>query len=44
MGQEGGFQLKLCTPEHPASNFNAESFMGVIVKVVHAAIAEGKDP
>ena len=42
--KQEGFNLKPCTPEHPASNGIAERFMGVIVKVVHAAIAEGKDP
>jgi hypothetical protein len=42
--REEGFSLKPCTPEHPASNGIAERFMAVIVKVVHAAIAEGKDP
>ena len=38
-----GFSLKRHTPEHLASNFIADSFMGVIVKVVHAVIAERKD-
>ena len=39
-----GFSLKRCTLEHPARNVSAERFMSVIVKVVHAVVAEGKDP
>ena len=39
-----GFILKQCTLEHPARNVSTERFMSVIVKVVHAVIAEGKDP
>ena len=39
-----GFQHKPCSPEHPEGNGVAERFMATIVKVVHAAIAEKKDP
>ena len=39
-----GFDRKPCSPEHPEGNGIAERFMGVIVKLVHASIAEKKDP
>ena len=39
-----GFISKPCSPEHPEGNGIAERFMGVIVKLVHAAMAEKKDP
>ena len=39
-----GFSRKPCSPEHPEGNGVAERFMGVIVKLVHAAMAEKKDP
>ena len=39
-----GFNIRPCTPEHPQSNGIAERFMGVLVKVVHAAVASGQDP
>ena len=39
-----GFIRKPCSPEHPEGNGVAERFMGVIVKLVHAALAEKKDP
>ena len=39
-----GFEVRPCTPEHPQSNGIAERFMGVLVKVVHAAVASGQDP
>ena len=39
-----GFQHKPCSPEHPEGNGVAERFMGVLVKTVHAAVAEKKDP
>ena len=39
-----GFIRKPCSPEHPEGNGIAERFMGVIVKLVHAAMAEKKDP
>ena len=39
-----GFIRKPCSPEHPEANGVAERFMGVIVKTVHAAMAEKKDP
>ena len=31
-------------PEHPQSNGIAERLMGVLEKVVHAAVARGQDP
>ena len=39
-----GFESRPCTPEHPQSNGIAERFMGVLVKVVHAAVASKQDP
>ena len=39
-----GFIRKPCSPEHPEGNGIAERFMAVIVKLVHAAMAEKKDP
>ena len=30
-------------PEHPQSNGIAERFMSVLVRVIHASVAEGKD-
>ena len=42
--REQGFESRLCTPEHPEGNGIAERFMGVLVKTIHAAKAEGKDP
>jgi len=42
--KEMGFTIRRCTPEHPEANGIAERFMSVIVKTVHAAIAEGKSP
>ena len=39
-----GFQGRACTPEHPQANGIAERFMGVLVKVVHAAVASNQDP
>ena len=42
--KEQGFKPKACSPEHPESNGIAERFMSVLVKVIHAAVAEGKDP
>ena len=42
--KEMGFEKRPCTPEHPEANGIAERFMVVLVKTVHAAIAEGKDP
>ena len=39
-----GFEIRPCTPEHPQSNGIAERFMGVLVKVVHAAVASKQDP
>jgi transposase InsO family protein len=42
--KEKGFESRACTPEHPEGNGIAERFMGVLVKVVHTAIAQGRDP
>ena len=39
-----GFDARPCTPEHPQANGIAERFMGVLVKVVHAAVASNQDP
>ena len=39
-----GFETRPCTPEHPEGNPIAERFMGVLVKVVHTAQAQGLDP
>ena len=39
-----GFEARPCTPEHPQANGIAERFMGVLVKVVHAAVASNQDP
>ena len=39
-----GFEVRPCTPEHPQANGIAERFMGVLVKVVHAAVANNQDP
>ena len=36
--------MRACTPEHPQANGIAERFMGVLVKVVHAAVASNQDP
>ena len=33
-----------CTPEHPQSNRLDEKMMASLVKVVHAALTEKKDP
>ena len=42
--KEIGTNLELCTPEHPQSNGTAEKMMANLVKITHAAIAEGKEP
>ena len=42
--RESGFKSLPCSPEHPEGNGVAERFMGVLVKITHAAIAEGLDP
>ena len=42
--KEQGFESRLCTPEHPEGNGIAERFMAVLVKTIHAAKAEKKDP
>ena len=42
--RECGFQSRPCSPEHPEGNGIAERFMGILVKITHAALAEGLDP
>ena len=42
--KEIGANLELCTPEHPQSNGTAVKMMASLVKITHAAIAEGKNP
>ena len=42
--RECGFQDKPCSPEHPEGNGVAERFMGKLVKMTHAALAEKLDP
>ena len=42
--KEQGFKSHLCTPEHPEGNGIAERFMGLLVKMIHAAKVENKDP
>ena len=42
--KECGFKSKPCSLEHPEGNGIAERFMGVLVKITHAALAEGLDP
>ena len=39
-----GFIAQGCTPEHPQANGLAEKMMSSIVKLVHASLAEKKDP
>ena len=39
-----GFETRHCMPENPKANGIAERFMGVLVKIVHAAIAGCQDP
>ena len=40
---EQGFESRLCTPEHPEGKGLAQRFMGILVKMIHAAKAEMKD-
>ena len=42
--RESGFNMDLCTPEHPQANGQAEKFMSSIIKITHASLAEGKNP
>ena len=42
--QEKGYELELCTPEHPQSNGMAEKMMASLAKITHAALAEGVKP
>ena len=39
--RESGFKSLPCSPEHPEGNGVAERLMGVLIKITHAAIAEG---
>ena len=41
--KEQGLESRLCTPEHPEGNGIVERFMGVLVKTIHAAKADGRD-
>ena len=43
-GRKWGFKTRHCTPENPKANGIVERFMGVLVKIVHAAVAAGQDP
>ena len=40
-GRKWGFETRHCTPENPKANGIAERFMGVLVMIVHAAVAGG---
>ena len=42
--KEYGFKYRPVTPLHPEANGQVERFNRVLVKTIHAAIAEGKDP
>ena len=42
--KRNGFHHRLCTPENPAANGFAEVFQKVLVKLVHTAVIEKKDP
>jgi hypothetical protein len=39
-----GFRHRKCTPENPAANGFVEAFQKVLVKLVHTAVIEKKDP
>ena len=39
-----GFKTRHCMPENPKANRIAERSMGVLVKIVHAAVVGGQDP
>ena len=39
-----GIKLVKCTPMHPQSNGIVEWFNTVLVKIMHTAAAEGRDP
>jgi transposase InsO family protein len=39
-----GFKHRTCTPENPAANGFVEVFQKVLVKLVHTAVIEKKDP
>ena len=39
-----GFEIRLCTRDHPQVNGIPKRFMGVLVKVVHAAVDSKQDP
>ena len=42
--EEIGCMMEKCMPEHPQSNGMCKKMKGSLVKLVHAAIAEGKEP
>ena len=44
LAKEYGFSHRPVTPLHPEANGQIECFNRVLVKTIHAAIAEGKDP
>ena len=39
-----GVKMDLCMPEHPESNGIVGKMMGNLVRIMHAAVTEGKDP
>ena len=39
-----GFKHHICTPENPQANGFVEVFQKVLVKMVHTAVTEKKDP
>ena len=43
-GRKMEIKMVQCTPEHPLFNGVLERFNAVLVKIVHAAMAEGRDP
>ena len=42
--KEMGFQMNPTTPNDPAANGFAEIFVKILYKLLHTAVAEGKDP
>lgn len=42
--KEMGFQSQACTPKHMEANSIAETFMSVLVKIIHVFITNKKDP
>ena len=39
-----GFKHRICTPENPQANGFVEVFQKVLIKMIHRAVAEKKDP